>query len=215
MPTIVRGAGAAIEEFEIGVTTSIYLVRHAPHADVGQRLSGRSTGLGLTPEGVAQAERLAARFGGVRIDAVQSSPIQRATQTALPLAHLVGCDVEPVEALTEIDFGDWTGQAFDALEGDPRWRAWNEHRSEGECPGGESMRDAKSRVVDHLFAAGRRGGGAVAMVTHCDIIRAAVAHVLGLSLDHVHRFEVAPASVTHIVIEGEHARLVQLNERVS
>ena len=172
-------------------------------------------GLGLTRDGAVLADGLAARFEGTPIAAVQSSPIERALETARPLAQLVGCHVEPIDALTEIDFGDWTGWTFAALDDDPRWHAWNEHRAKGCCPGGESMAAAQRRVVDHLFGVAQGGAGPVAMVTHCDIIRAAVAHVLGLSLDHVHRFEVSPASITQIAIEGDHARLVQLNERVS
>jgi len=202
------------EEFSIGVATTVFLIRHAPHADVGHRLSGRLAGLGLTHDGAALAERLAARFEGVPIAAVQSSPIERAMETARPLAALSGCQVQPAEALTEIDFGEWTGAAFDELDGDPRWHAWNASRAAGCCPGGESMAAAQRRVVDHLFTAARDGAGPIAMVTHCDIIRAAAAHVLGLSMDHVHRFEVAPASITEIAVDGDGARLVQLNERV-
>ena len=197
------------------MATIVYLIRHAPHADVGRRLSGRSGGLSLTSDGAALAERLADRFADTRLYRIQSSPIDRAMETAQALARRVGSEVERVEALNEIEFGDWTGRTFDALEDDPRWQAWNTHRADGACPGGESMAAAQRRVVDHLFGIGRGGNEAVAMVTHCDIIRAAVAQVLGLSLDHVHRFEVAPASVTQIAFEGDHARLVQLNERVS
>lgn len=199
----------------VGVATIVYLIRHAPHADVGRRLSGRSEGLSLTREGAALAERLAERFAGTRLDRIQSSPINRAMETAQALARRAGSEVERIEALNEIDFGDWTGASFDALDDDPRWHAWNEHRAAGRCPDGESMAAVQRRMVDHLFKVGRGDDDAVAMITHCDVIRAAVAHVLGLSLDHVHRFEVAPASVTQIMFQGDHARLVQLNERVS
>jgi len=152
---------------------------------------------------------------GRGLQAVQASPIERTMATASAIAAPVGLNVEPVEALIEIDFGEWTGAAFDELDGDPRWHAWNERRADGCCPGGERMADAQRRVVGHLFAtAAREPSGTVAMVTHCDIVRAAVTHILGLSLDAVHRFEVSPASITEIEIEGDHARLVQLNERV-
>jgi probable phosphoglycerate mutase len=57
-------------------------------------------------------------------------------------------------------------------------------------------------------------GGAVAMITHCDIIRAIVAGVLGLSLDHILRFDIAPAGVSRVLVEEWGERLVSLNELV-
>lgn len=191
------------------------LVRHAPHDDVGRRLSGRAPGLPLSKKGEGLAARLGERFRGRGLTSVQASPIERTMVTARAIAAPANLAVEPIAALIEIDFGEWTGASFDDLAADPRWQAWNEHRAEGCCPGGERMADAQRRMTDHLFeTAARYPSAKIAMVTHCDIIRAAVAHVLGLSLDAVHRFEVAPASITVIEIEGNDARLVQLNERV-
>jgi probable phosphoglycerate mutase len=192
-----------------------FLIRHAPHGDVDARLSGRGPGRMLTDEGEALARRLGDAMRGKGLSAVQASPLDRTMQTARAIAEPCGLEAEPVEALNEIDFGDWTGAGFADLAGDPRWRAWNERRADGCCPGGERAADAQRRVVDHLSAtAAARPSGTVAMVTHCDIIRAAVAHVLGLTLDHVHRFEVAPASITEIAVEDGAPRLVQLNQRV-
>lgn len=192
-----------------------YLVRHAPHDDIGRRLSGRTPGLSLAEGGAAIAGRLGERLRARGLSSVQASPLDRTMETARALAAPSGLDVEPVEALVEIDFGEWTGASFQTLAADPRWRAWNERRAEGTCPGGEAMVSVQRRVVDHLFATARRLPAAVvAMVTHADVIRAAVAHVLGLTLDHFHRFEVSPASITQVEIAGGHARLIQLNERI-
>lgn len=171
-------------------------------------------GLGLTETGNRLANAVATRLADEVIEAVQSSPLDRAMETAQPIAAATGCAIEPVEALIEIDFGAWTGRRFDELEEDPGWRSWNARRAEGHCPGGERMADAQARFVAHLFASAERHSGAVVMITHCDIIRAGVAHVLGVSLDHVHRFEVAPASISEIAIDRGAARVVQLNERV-
>lgn len=171
-------------------------------------------GLRLTDTGNRLADAVAARLSGEAIERVEASPLERTMDTAQKIAAAAGCAVEPAEALIEIDFGDWTGRSFDELEGDPGWRHWNERRAEACCPGGERMADAQARFVEHLFASAARHSGTIAMVTHCDIIRAGVAHVLGVSLDHVHRFEVAPASITELAIDRGGARLVQLNERV-
>jgi broad specificity phosphatase PhoE len=55
-------------------------------------------------------------------------------------------------------------------------------------------------------------GQIVAMVTHCDVIRAVIAAILGLSLDHILRFDVAPASVSRLVAGEWGARVVSINE---
>jgi probable phosphoglycerate mutase len=171
-------------------------------------------GLRLTDTGTRLAEALAARLAGEAIEAVEASPLERTMDTAARIAAAAGCRVEPAEALIEIDFGDWTGRSFDELADDPDWHFWNARRGAACCPGGERMADVQARFVDHLFASAGRHSGAIAMVTHCDIIRAGVAHVLGVPLDHVHRFEVAPASITEIAIHDGQPRVVQLNERV-
>jgi len=160
------------------------------------------------------ADALAERLSREAIALVQASPLERTMETAERIAAANGCTAEPAEPLIEIDFGAWTGRSFAELDDDPEWQSWNERRADGCCPGGERMAEAQARFVDHLFASAARHPGPIAMVTHCDIIRAGVAHVLGVSLDAIHRFEVAPASISTIAIDGGGARLVQLNERV-
>lgn len=194
------------------VTATILLIRHAAHGHLGAILSGRTAGIPLSDEGRRQAEGLRAALGALPLDLVQSSPIQRARETAAGIAG--DRPIEIVEALDEIDFGDWTGRRFDSLEGDPEWTRWNTLRSQACPPGGESMVQAQQRALDHLrTAAARHPGQTVAMVTHCDVIRALVAGVLGLSLDHILRFDVDPASVTRVVAGEWGERLVSLNER--
>jgi probable phosphoglycerate mutase len=194
---------------------TVFMIRHAPHGGIGTHLTGNTPGHALTSEGETLARTLGSAMHDKGLSAVQASPLERTMQTARAIAEPCGLAAEPVKALSEIDFGDWTGAAFADLTNDPRWQAWNEHRADGICPGGERAADAQRRVVDHLSAtAAATPAGAIAMVTHCDIIRAAVAHVLGLTLDHVHRFEVAPASITEIAVQDGAPRLVQLNQRV-
>jgi broad specificity phosphatase PhoE len=81
-------------------------------------------------------------------------------------------------------------------------------------PGGEGMADAQSRIVSHMQdMAQANDGTTIAMVTHCDMIRAAVAWILGLSLDNLLRFDVDPGSVTRLVMGDWGAILTGLNER--
>lgn len=196
------------------MTATILLVRHAAHGQLGTILSGRTPGIALSEVGRAQARALAAVLAGVEVAAVQSSSVDRAHQTATAIAATHGREVETVAALNEIDFGEWTGQRFDMLDADPRWRDWNDDRDRARCPGGETMVEAQARAWAHVAAtAAARPGQTIVMVTHCDIVRAVVTHVLGLPLQGVHRFAVDPASVTRLVVGGWGATLRSLNER--
>lgn len=176
-------------------------------------LSGRQEGIPLAPEGTSQAAALARLLSATPPDAVQASPVQRAQETARAIAAECGREVETVAALDEIDFGEWTGRRFAELDGDPAWERWNTARAAAEVPGGESMAAAQQRAVVHLRETARRHpGGTVAMVTHCDIIRAIVAAVLGLSLDRILRFDVGPATISRIAAGEWGERLMTLNE---
>lgn len=194
------------------MTATILLIRHAAHGHLGAVLSGRMPGIPVSREGGEQAERLAAMLRQTRIDRIQSSPVQRARETAAVIA--AGGAIEIVEAIDEIDFGDWTGRPFDELAGDPEWQRWNTARSKARPPGGESMAAAQERALHHLrTAAARHPGETIAMISHCDVIRGLVAAVLGLSLDHLLRFDVDPASVTRIAAGEWGERLLSLNQR--
>lgn len=195
------------------MTADILLVRHAAHAHLGNTLSGRMQKISLSPEGAEQARRLADRLAGCGLDALQSSPVLRARETAAAVADRLGLTVTEAEPLNEVDFGDWTGQGFDDLDRDPRWHRWNEQRAEGEAPGGESMAAVQQRIMAHLRqVASSAAGKVVAMVSHCDVIRAAVAGVLGLSLDRLLQFEIGPASVSRIRLGDWGGRVITLNE---
>lgn len=195
---------------EEALTASILLVRHAAHSDLGQRLTGRGPDGGLAPAGVEQARRLSEWLNGEEIAAVHASPRGRAQQTAAAIRP----EVVTAEALDEVNFGEWTGRRYDGLDGTPAWNRWNAERAMARVPGGESMVEAQERAVGYVEqVASNCAGRVVALVSHCDIIRAIVAWVLGLSLNRILSFDVDPASVTRIVVGDWGARLVSLNER--
>lgn len=190
------------------------LVRHAPHPDVGVALTGRGPGSSLGAAGWQEAERLSERLASQVVDAIYASPRERACETAGAIAVRTGCEVTIAEALDEIDFGDWTGATFADLAGDPRWSNWNQRRAAGCPPGGEPMAAVQGRVVDQIAAwRDLHEGGRVVAVSHQDVIKAALCHVLGLSLDRHDTFDVDPASVSTLVAWQGGAKVVSLNGR--
>jgi len=195
------------------MTATILLVRHAAHAELGRVLSGRGD-VPLSPAGRTQALQLAERLGRRPLDAVHTSPVRRAHETATTIAKAAGLAAHVAPPLTEIDFGEWSGRGFAELAADPRWDEWNMRRAHGAAPGGETMRGVQQRVLAHLRSVAREAAGkVVAMVSHADVIRAGVAGVLGLPLGRMLGFDIDPASVTCIAAGSWGERIVTLNER--
>ena len=196
--------------------TTIHLVRHGAHSLLPHTLAGRMPGVGLSPDGMHQALGLAAHLSRGPVAAVVSSPVQRAAETAGPIAHELGLHTILDEGLQEIDFGEWTGQRFEALDADPAWHRWNRLRSLASCPGGETMHAAQSRALSCIGAIRRNFPGAtVVAVSHSDIIKAILAPALGLSLDHLHRLTIDPASISTLVLFDADVRVDGVNLQAS
>jgi broad specificity phosphatase PhoE len=198
------------------MATTFLLIRHAAHIHLDKLFSGRMPGVPLSETGRAQAARLGAALASEPIDRIVHSPLDRTSETAVAIAAARGSAL-PVAAaagLIEIDLGDWTGRSWQEFGDDPAWRDWNERRGSARIPGGETMGEAQARIVGCLAALAREADGrTVAVVSHSDMIRAAVAHVLELPLDRLLSFDVDVASVTRIVWGEWGARLLSLNER--
>ncbi|TCN28447.1 histidine phosphatase family protein [Sinorhizobium americanum] len=199
------------------MTTTFLLVRHAAHDKIGNFLAGRTADVPLGPAGREQAERLGARLAGENIGTIYSSPRKRTQETAAAIAAALEIPaVETADALDEVDFGTWSGKTFEVLNTDPHWHQWNSIRSLVRAPGGETMLEVQSRVIALVETLGRQeSDGKVVLVSHADVIKALVCHVLGLSADAWPRFEIAPASISTIVAGDWGAKIVALNENVS
>ena len=180
--------------------TTVLLVRHGQTPTTGKVLPGRAKGLHLADEGIRQADIAAARIGELsRIDAVYSSPLERAKETAAPIAKACGLRTRVARGLFECDFGEWTGAKLSSLMKLPEWQTVQRAPSTFRFPGGESFTEMQARMVttlDTLRAA--HPGGTIVCVSHADTIKAAVAHALGTHIDLFQRIVISPASVTAI-----------------
>jgi probable phosphoglycerate mutase len=195
------------------VTTTVFFVRHAAHGLLGHVLAGRMAGVRLGEEGLRQADRLATRLARESVAAVCSSPLERALETAAPIARRLERDVQVAEALNEIDLGEWSGRSFDALDGDPQWRNWNAARSLTRAPKGETMLEVQARAVGFVERMRRAWpDSGVVLVSHADVIKAGLAYYLGLPLDSHARFEISPASLSALAVGDWGARVLVMNE---
>ena len=180
------------------MSTTALLIRHAHVDAIGRRLVGRLPGINLSERGLAEVERLRRNFA-VPVEAIYSSPLERARQTAAPLAADRKFDPVTLDGLTEVDFGDWTGLSFKELDRLPAWHEFNTRRSLARVPNGESAAQVQTRILGVLEQlAQRHTGETFAIVSHADVIRAAVLHYLAIPLDDFQRVQIDTASVTAV-----------------
>lgn len=192
--------------------TVFFLVRHGACDGLGETLWGRSGGVCLNDEGKAQAQRVAQHFKNLKLDAVYSSPLERALETAEAIARVTKLEVKQSAAFNEVDFGEWSGKSFETLSRDEHWRRFNTQRSITSIPGGESFLDVQARVVAGLERlAEEHKNTRVAIVSHADVIKAAVGYVAGTPIDLLQRFEISPGSFSVIATNEHETKLLAIN----
>ncbi len=206
----------------------LLLIRHATNDFVKTgRLPGRTPNIHLNEEGRRQAEALAQLLRDQPLDAIYSSPLERAIETAWRIAADRGLPLRLRPDLADVDNGDYTGMEIKRLSEDEAtrdfWRTVVETPSQARFPNGEGLLDMQQRVIKALEAlaaahpdlempaqAERAGASAedkpkrrpqvLAIVAHADVIKAALAHYLGMPFDNFQRLSIAPASISAVTI---------------
>jgi probable phosphomutase (TIGR03848 family) len=192
--------------------STFYLIRHATNDFVGKSIAGRTPGVHLNETGRHEAARLAERLKNCGITRIFSSPLERAHETAEPLARTLGLSVTTIENLQEIDFGSWKGRPFSELEGDPMWKQWNSFRVSARTPGGETILQVQARLVGVIRQLWENfPEETMAVVSHGDPLRTVIFYYLGLSLDFFNRVEMSPAHHTILRLEPWGPQIVALN----
>lgn len=171
------------------------LVRHGQTPTTGRVLPGRAPGLHLSEIGRDQAVRVAERLEGLQVDALVSSPLERAQETASPSAARLALNVVVDEGLSECDFGRWTGRKLTSLYGLKAWREVQQSPSTFRFPEGESFAEAQARLVEAVTRL-RRPDGLIVCFSHADPIKLLLNHLLGSPLDHVQRLHVDTGSIS-------------------
>lgn len=197
---------------EYGSVMTAILIRHGETDSVGRYLSGRRRAHHLNDTGRQQAARLPQRLARRPLAALYTSPLERARETAEPLATARHLTPRPDDSLLEVDFGEWTGRTFEELDVTPAWREYNSDRLTACAPGGEPMAGVQARIVaalDRLRAI--HDTDTVAIVSHAEVIRCAVLHHLGMPLDMFRRIEISPASITILELGPDENRFLCIN----
>lgn len=196
--------------------TTFYLIRHGHNDFLGKRkLTGRMPNVHLSSEGYRQAEALGRILSSVKFEAIYASPLERAVETAEPIARDQGLDILIREGLLEIGYGTWQGQSLKTLRRRKLWLIIQNTPSLARFPEGESFPEAQARVVAEIEALRdlhHSKKASIACVFHSDPIKLAIAHYLGLPLDLFQRITISPASMSVLTISDSSIRVMGLND---
>ena len=193
--------------------TVVLLIRHALTDMTGKRLAGTLPGVSLSDHGRKQAEALAARLGPMHLSAVYSSPVDRCIETAHAIAGVRGLEVRPAPGLEEVGYGRWIGRPLAQLARTRLWSRIHQVPSSVRFPAGETLREVQQRGVTALDAiAASHSRGAVAAVSHADVIRLLLAHYAGIHIDLFQRIIVSTASVSAVSLGDGPPRILRIND---
>ena len=193
--------------------TTFLLIRHGETDAVGREIMGWRPGWHLNANGREQAKRLADRLSHRRLQAIYTSPLERAVETAAILAAPHELEPRQDADFAEVRFGQWEGVKIGELDQREDLRRYYQFRSGVRPPGGELLGEVQTRVVRKLQAlAAVHDGAEVAVVSHGDALRSALAFYLGIPLDMILRFEISPASLSVLEVSEWGARLMSMNE---
>lgn len=177
---------------------SILLIRHGENDFVGKRLAGHLPGVHLNEKGRKQAEIIAGALKNAPVKGIYSSPLERAVETAQPLATALNLPINILPGLAEINYGTWQGKTTRQLHHLKAWKMVIEKASEMRFPQGESFVEAQERLVNAIEEIKQASGknDLVACFSHCDSIRLLLAHYLDMPLDEFHRLNIDTASIS-------------------
>ncbi|MDA8346103.1 MAG: histidine phosphatase family protein [Thermaerobacter sp.] len=176
----------------------LYLIRHGQTAWNAERRTQGQMDVPLDATGLHQAQEVARAFRSVPLRRIYASPLQRAMQTAAPLAAMAGVAVQQDARLKERNWGVYQGTTREEaamLHPDVEKMLRRSPRT-ARPPGGESFEDLCARIGPVLREIGAAGDGPVAVVCHGGTISAGLQVLLGVGGWPKTRFLIDNASVS-------------------
>jgi probable phosphoglycerate mutase len=191
----------------------LLLIRHGLTGQTGSKLTGWLPGVHLSAEGREQADALVARFEGLGVDAVYSSPLERCRETAQPFARARSLKIRTRAELGEVRYGRIQGKTYKVLGRSALWQHLNAWPSDVRFPGGEKLRETQARgvaAIDGLRE--KHGHQTVAVFSHADWIRLALAHFMGIHIDLYRRLSIDPAGVSALAFGERWVQVRRVND---
>ena len=185
--------------------TTIILVRHG---ETDYNIEGRYQGrldIPLNETGLEQADQLAEYLKDTAIDAVVTSPLQRANVTGQKVAELHGLSVSTDERLAEIDYGDWAGCYKKDLKAKfpDDYKIWEETPWLFTMPNGENLEMLGTRGAEAIYEiACNNAGKTVLIAAHSTFNQAVLCELLGLGYEHVNQVAQDNTSISVLRYDG-------------
>jgi len=194
----------------------LLLIRHGENDYTKtHKLAGRLPKVHLNEKGQKQAQALAEALKGVPIKAIYSSPLERAMETATPIAEAIGLTLQKEKGLLETNVGNWQGRSLKRLYLLKHWKVVQRAPSRAQFPNGETFYECQNRIVRTIddILSKHKSKDMVACVFHADPIKLAIAHYIGMPLDQFQRLGCDTGSISVLAIGEMGAMLVKLNQR--
>jgi probable phosphoglycerate mutase len=197
----------------------IILVRHGQTdwndgAAAGEHFRGRID-IALNATGIAQAKSVANCLALVDVKAIYASPLQRAMDTARPVAAKHDLAVSPFQGLLDIDYGLWGSRSHRqvAAKWPEMYRKWKTAPQEVQIPGGESLDEVRQRIDQALEILSRdHDGEIVVLVGHQVVNKVLVCRLLGLDNSAFWRIRQDTGCINRFDYDGQTATALTINE---
>lgn len=178
--------------------TDIILARHGQTAwNIGEVFRGQ-TDIELDETGLKQAQLLAEYLGNRKIDAVFSSPLQRAFKTAQTIASYHHLEVRVTQGLNDLSFGEWEGKPSKEVQQEypSLFKRWVATPHLVKLPGGESLDDLTARVMNLVNEVVNQYHNSIIFVAHRVVHQSLILALLGLDNSHFWNIRMDTAAIT-------------------
>ena len=196
--------------------TTILLIRHGENDSLGKYLPGHLAFIHLNEAGKSQAFLVADSLKDIPITSIVSSPLERAVETAEPLAKMLGLTIDIEPGFIEMGTGSWTGKNFPEIKRDPLWDKLRSDPENYGFPEGESFGKAQQRLWATLQQVVEKQPehAIVAVFSHSDCIKLLLTSAIDVPLKRYYSFSVDTASLSVLVfrknriyLDGQNLRL--------
>ncbi len=194
--------------------TGIILARHGETEwNVREVFRGRAD-VALNETGQRQAELLAKHLSHLKLDAVYSSPLERARKTAGAIAGYHRLDVHIAPGLIDFDYGQWQGLPHEEVKEKYKelYAGWLDRPHQVRMPAGESLSDVRRRATSVVDEAVARHRGTVVLVAHRVVNKVLICALLGLDNSHFWNIRQDTGGTTTFAHNGEQFILTRHND---
>ncbi len=192
----------------------LYLVRHG---QTKWNLESRTQGTknsDLTSLGFKQAKILGERLKNIKIDAIYSSPLERAASTAQIVANMKNIEYTLDDRLKEMSFGEWEGLTSKEIEENypENFKIWREQPHLVNIPKGEKIEVAQRRMVEFIDTIINSDNETALIISHGTTIRLLLLHILSMDLNHYYKLKQDNCAINLIEFRSYGPVLIKYND---